>query len=141
MPGEDSTVNDDLGETAAQAAQNALKQMDDPQTTALWQERCAMPADTINRQLRGSFYRGNRLAFALAAAGVLMGAVLNLIISWLMQQLIDTAAGTSGGTAFPHPCPGLRWVLPFCFSAVRHLSTAPSRAFWPRLWSSTKTAP
>ena len=29
----------------------------------------------------------------------------------------------------------------FCFSAVRHLSTAPSRAFWPRLWSSTKTAP
>lgn len=40
-----------------------------------------MPADTINRQLRGSFYRGNRLAFALAAAGALMGAVLNLIIS------------------------------------------------------------
>ena len=40
MPGEDSTVNDDLGETAAQAAQNALKQMDDPQTTALWQEVC-----------------------------------------------------------------------------------------------------
>ena len=40
MPGEDSTVNDDLGETAAQAAQNALKQMDDPQTTALWQELC-----------------------------------------------------------------------------------------------------
>ena len=44
-----------------------------------------MPADTINRQLRGSFYRRNRLAFALAAAGALMGAVLNLIISWLMQ--------------------------------------------------------
>ena len=40
MPGEDSTVNDDLGETAEQAAQNALKQMDDPQTTALWQEVC-----------------------------------------------------------------------------------------------------
>ena len=40
MPGEDSTVNDDLGETAAQAAQNALKQMEDPQTTALWQEMC-----------------------------------------------------------------------------------------------------
>ncbi len=40
MPGEDSTVNDDLGETAEQAAQNALQQMDDPQTTALWQEVC-----------------------------------------------------------------------------------------------------
>ena len=59
-----------------------------------------MPADTINRQLRGSFYRGNRLAFVLAAAGALMGAVLNLIISWLMQQLIDTAAGTSGALPF-----------------------------------------
>ena len=40
MPGEDSTINDDLGETAAQAAQNTLKQINDPQTTALWQEVC-----------------------------------------------------------------------------------------------------
>lgn len=40
MPGEDSTANDDLGETAAQAAQNALQQIDDPQMTALWQEMC-----------------------------------------------------------------------------------------------------
>ncbi len=39
-PARDSTVNDDLGETAAQATQNALKQMEDPQTTALWQEMC-----------------------------------------------------------------------------------------------------
>jgi len=35
MPDEDSTANDDLGETAAQAAQNALQQIDDPQMTAL----------------------------------------------------------------------------------------------------------
>ena len=58
-----------------------------------------MPADTITRQLRGAFYRGNRLAFVLAAAGALLGAVLNLIISWLMQQLIDAAAGTPGALA------------------------------------------
>lgn len=38
MPGE--TANDNLGETAAQAAQNVLRQMDDPQMTALWQEVC-----------------------------------------------------------------------------------------------------
>lgn len=36
MSGE--AANDNLGETAAQAAQNALHQMDDPQMTALWQE-------------------------------------------------------------------------------------------------------
>ena len=91
-----------------------------------------MPADTINRQLRGSFYRGNRLAFALAAAGVLMGAVLNLIISWLMQQLIDTAAGTSGALPFRilvRACGGF-FLLLFCGSAFvycakpRFLATA-----------------
>lgn len=91
-----------------------------------------MPADTINRQLRGSFYRGNRLAFALAAAGALMGAVLNLIISWLMQQLIDTAAGTSGALPFRilvRACGGF-FLLLFCGSAFvycakpRFLATA-----------------
>ena len=91
-----------------------------------------MPADTINRQLRGSFYRRNRLAFALAAAGALMGAVLNLIISWLMQQLIDTAAGTSGALPFRilvRACGGF-FLLLFCGSALvycakpRFLATA-----------------
>ena len=91
-----------------------------------------MPADTINRQLRGSFYRSNRLAFALAAAGALMGAVLNLIISWLMQQLIDTAAGTSGALPFRilvRACGGF-FLLLFCGSALvycakpRFLATA-----------------
>ena len=91
-----------------------------------------MPADTINRQLRGSFYRRNRLAFALAAAGALMGAVLNLIISWLMQQLIDTAAGTSGALPFRilvRACGGF-FLLLFCGSAFvycakpRFLATA-----------------
>ena len=91
-----------------------------------------MPADTINRQLRGSFYRGNRLAFVLAAAGALMGAVLNLIISWLMQQLIDTAAGTSGALPFRilvRACGGF-FLLLFCGSAFvycakpRFLATA-----------------
>ena len=91
-----------------------------------------MPADTITRQLRGSFYRGNRLAFVLAAAGVLIGAVFNLIISWLMQQLIDTAAGTPGALPFRilvRACGGF-FLLLFCGSALvycakpRFLATA-----------------
>lgn len=91
-----------------------------------------MPADTITRQLRGSFYRGNRLAFVLAAAGALMGAVFNLIISWLMQQLIDTAAGTPGALPFRilvRACGGF-FLLLFCGSALvycakpRFLATA-----------------
>ena len=74
-----------------------------------------MPADTITHQLRGSFYRGNRLAFVLAAAGALIGAVLNLIISWLMQQLIDTAAGTPGALPFRilvRACGGVFLLIP-----------------------------
>ena len=51
-----------------------------------------MPADTINRQLRGSFYRGNRLAFVLAAAGALMGAVLLLKLT---HNLLADAAASS----------------------------------------------
>ena len=91
-----------------------------------------MPADTITRQLRGSFYCGNRLAFVLAAAGALIGAVLNLIISWLMQQLIDTAAGTPGALPFrilARACGGF-FLLLFCGSALvycakpRFLATA-----------------
>ena len=44
-----------------------------------------MNADSIARALRGSFYRKNRLAFAAAALASLLNAVLNLILSWLMQ--------------------------------------------------------
>lgn len=50
-----------------------------------------MNADSIARELRGSFYRKNRLAFAAAALASLLNAVLSLILSWLMQQLIDAA--------------------------------------------------
>lgn len=59
-----------------------------------------MPADAINRQLRGSFYQHNRLAFIAAALASLLNAVLNLILSWLMQQLIDAAAGAPGALPF-----------------------------------------
>ena len=91
-----------------------------------------MPADAITHQLRGSFYRGNRLVFALAAVGSLLGAVLNLIISWLMQQLIDAAAGTPGALPFStlvRACGGF-FLLLFCGSALvycakpRFLATA-----------------
>lgn len=61
-----------------------------------------------------------------------MGAVLNRIISWLMQQLIDTAAGTSGALPFRilvRACGGF-FLLLFCGSAFvycakpRFLATA-----------------
>lgn len=42
------------------------------------------------------FYRGNRAAFALAAMVTLMMGAVNLVLSWLMQQVIDAMSGTPG---------------------------------------------
>lgn len=59
-----------------------------------------MSADGISRQLRSAFYRYNRLLFIVAAVGSLLGCVFNLGLSWLMQQLIDAAAGAQGTLPF-----------------------------------------
>ena len=50
----------------------------------------------LKKQLIAQFYRGNLLMFALAVFAALAGGTLNLILSWLMQQLIDAASGIPG---------------------------------------------
>lgn len=52
-----------------------------------------MKRKTQRRELAAQFYRGNRLTFAVAAFAALTAGSLNLILSWLIQQLIDTASG------------------------------------------------
>ncbi len=39
------------------------------------------------------FYRGNKIAFGAAVFAALFVAVLNLMTSWLIQQLVDTISG------------------------------------------------
>ena len=51
---------------------------------------------TLEKQLRAQFYRGNRGVFALAVFAALAGGTLNLIVTLLMQQLIDAASGAPG---------------------------------------------
>ena len=43
----------------------------------------------LARQLTAQFFRGNVPMFALAVFAALTGGTLNLIVTWLMQQLID----------------------------------------------------
>ena len=50
----------------------------------------------LKRQLLAQFYRGNLPMFVLAVFAALAGGTLDLILSWLMQQLIDTASGIPG---------------------------------------------
>lgn len=60
----------------------------------------------LARQLTAQFFRGNLPIFALAVFAALTGGTLNLIVTWLMQQLIDAASGLPG--ALP---PGqLAWI-------------------------------
>lgn len=41
------------------------------------------------------FYKGNKIAFGIAVLSILCVGLLNLVASWLIQQLIDTISGAS----------------------------------------------
>ncbi len=55
-----------------------------------------MDLQSLKKQLTAQFYRGNLLIFFLAVFAALAGGSLNLIVSWIMQQLIDAASGIPG---------------------------------------------
>lgn len=55
---------------------------------------------TLEKQLRGQFFYKNIPIFCLAVFAALAAGSLNLILSWIIQQLMDTAAGKSGALSF-----------------------------------------
>ena len=65
-----------------------------------------MKHNPLARQLTAQFYRGNIPMFALAVFAALAGGTLNLIVTWLMQQLIDVASGLPGAL----PLGQLAWI-------------------------------
>ena len=65
-----------------------------------------MKHNSLARQLTAQFFRGNLPMFALAVFAALTGGTLNLIVSWLMQQLIDAASGLPGAL----PLGQLAWI-------------------------------
>lgn len=50
----------------------------------------------LRRQFTRQFYLHNKLTFSAAMAATFLSACGNLLISWLLQQIIDTASGRSG---------------------------------------------
>lgn len=52
-----------------------------------------MKTKNLKKQLIGQFYHKNIPAFTLAILAAVVGGSLNLILSWIIKQLIDTAAG------------------------------------------------
>lgn len=62
--------------------------------------RGAFCKKTLGKQLRGQFFYKNIPIFCLAVFAALAAGSLNLILSWIIQQLMDTAAGESGALSF-----------------------------------------
>lgn len=54
----------------------------------------------LGKQLRGQFFYKNIPIFCLAVFAALAAGSLNLILSLIIQQLMDTAAGKSGALSF-----------------------------------------
>lgn len=54
----------------------------------------------LGKQLRGQFFYKSIPIFCLAVFAALAAGSLNLILSWIIQQLMDTAAGKSGALSF-----------------------------------------
>lgn len=51
---------------------------------------------TTSKLLRRQFYKGNKIAFGVAVFSALFVGTLNLMASWLIQQLVDTISGVEG---------------------------------------------
>ena len=84
------TKNDSKGNCAAENEKaNAAKENMD-----------AFYKKPLEKQLRGQFFYKNIPIFCLAVFAALAAGSLNLILSWIIQQLMDTAAGKSGALSF-----------------------------------------
>lgn len=84
------TKNDSSGNCAAENEKaNAAKE-----------NMGALRKKPLGKQLRGQFFYKNIPIFCLAVFVALAAGSLNLILSWIIQQLMDTAAGESGALSF-----------------------------------------
>lgn len=50
----------------------------------------------IRKQLISQFYRNNKIRFYVAMAVTLISSLANLVFSWLLQAVLDTATGADG---------------------------------------------
>ncbi len=54
----------------------------------------------LKKQMKEQFYHKNRMIFCIAVLGEFAAGSLNLGVSWIMQQLIDTASGVPEAIPF-----------------------------------------
>ncbi len=76
-----------------------------------------MKDNSLKKQLLAQFYHKNRFLFCVAVFGSLLSGSLNLILSWTMQQLIDTASGIPGAIPLKVLTPMIAAFLFLCVGA------------------------
>lgn len=54
----------------------------------------------MRKQFTNQFYKKNKLFFTLATISVIITGAINLLLSWLLQQIIDAMSGTPGSFTF-----------------------------------------
>lgn len=74
--------------------------VENEKVNAAKENMCAFCKKPLGKQLRGQFFYKNIPIFCLAVFAALAAGSLNLILSWIIQQLMDTAAGESGALSF-----------------------------------------
>ena len=55
-----------------------------------------MRKKSLAKELTSCFYNGNVPIFILAVFAAFVGGFLNLIVSWIIQELINAASGVEG---------------------------------------------
>ncbi|MBQ3530754.1 MAG: ABC transporter ATP-binding protein [Oscillospiraceae bacterium] len=56
-----------------------------------------MYKNNLRRQFTLQFWKGNKISFSIAMIGYILQVFVNLMISWLLQQFIDTSSGIDTG--------------------------------------------
>lgn len=58
-----------------------------------------MNKNSLRKNFIRQFYRGNLINFTVAMLGIVVVAAVNLLISWLIQEIIDVSSGNSSAFA------------------------------------------
>ena len=66
-----------------------------------------MKKHELRRAYVRQFYKNNRANFLLVLLATVIMALINLVISWMLQQIMDLLAGTGNTLSLPE----LLWVL------------------------------
>lgn len=82
--------------TVAGADECSIKKAETVAEGGSTQTVCNPKEAAVKKKLLASFYHKNRFPLAIDAIAAVLGGICAVSVSWLMQQLIDTASGLKG---------------------------------------------